>query len=105
MRIQEMRPGILHLRKKMENEGPDEYFNDTADTAIVGEQAPLPADTRTVEAVSDLEQPRWSLVSFERIEAGGLTYKQAIALMAELDNHGIPGLCIITDQAAYRLKS
>ena len=105
MRIQEMRPGILHLRKKMENEGADEYFDNAADPAFAAEQASLPANAATIEAVSDLEQPRWSLVSFERREAGGLTYNQAVALMAELDNHGMPGLCIITDQAASRLKS
>ena len=100
-----MRPGILHLRKKMENEGREEYFNDASDPAFAGDQQPISANAGPLEDVNDLDQPRWSLVSFERIEAGGLTYNQAVALMAELDNHGIPGLCIITDQAASRLKS
>ena len=100
-----MRPGILHLRKKMETEGPDEFFDDASDTAFAGEQRVSPAVASPSEAVSDLDQPRWSLVSFERREAGGLTYNQAVALMAELDNYGMAGLCIITDQAASRLKS
>ena len=103
MRIQEMKPGILHLRKKMENEGQQEFYeSSTADAAFAGEQ---PADVDLSATESELSQPRWSLVSFERREAGGLTYPQAVSLMAELDSKGVAGLCIITDEAASRLNS
>jgi hypothetical protein len=101
MRIQEMKPGILHLRKKMENEGRQEFYElSTADAAFAGEQ---PADVDLSATESELSEPRWSLVSFERREAGGLTYPQAVTLMSELDNNGVAGLCIVTDQAASRI--
>ncbi|MEQ1605050.1 MAG: hypothetical protein ABL999_09290 [Pyrinomonadaceae bacterium] len=53
---------------------------------------------------SDLEKSMWSVVSFNQRQAGGLTYKQAIDLLSELDAYDIPGLCIITDAAASRLN-
>ena len=60
---------------------------------------------RSVPAsASDLGEPVWSVIGFDGIEAGGLTYTQAAALMAELDRHGIAGLCIVTDGAASRIK-
>lgn len=46
---------------------------------------------------------RWSVVSFERCEASGLTYADAVRRMAELDNQRIAGLCIVTDEAAARI--
>ena len=49
---------------------------------------------------SELDEPQWSIASFEGIEAGGLTYQQATRLIAELDASGIAGLTIITDTAA-----
>jgi hypothetical protein len=103
MRIEEMKPGILHLRKKMEDDGQQEFYQpDPSDAAFAAEQA-AEIDLPTIE--SELSEPRWSLVSFDSHEAGGLTYPQAIALMSELDAVGIAGLCIITDEAASRLKS
>lgn len=51
---------------------------------------------------SDLDQPKWSLVSFDGIEAGGLTYGQATRLIEALGDNGINGLAIITDNAASR---
>lgn len=103
MRIQEMKPGILHFKKKAEDERQlEEVKMDGADTAFAAEQ---PEDVELSPFESELNQPRWSLVSFERREAGGLTYLQASRLMSELDSHGIAGLCIITDEAASRLKS
>ena len=54
------------------------------------------------EVSSELNQPRWSVVSFDKREAGGLTYRQAANLVDVLDTHGTHGLCIITDEAAKR---
>lgn len=48
----------------------------------------------------ELDEPSWSVVSFDKCEANGLTYAQAAVLMAELDFHGVAGLCIVTDEAA-----
>ena len=102
MRIQEMKSGFLHLKKRMENEGPKNYFDTptVADVMInpeTGTASPLDFDC-------ELDEPRWSVVSFEKLEAGGLTYAQASALRTELDDRGIAGLCIVSDEATSRLR-
>lgn len=61
-------------------------------------------ETKTA-AASELEEPRWSVVSFDGLAAAGLTYAQAVKMMAELDAEKIAGLCIVTDGAAANLKS
>ncbi|HEY2866935.1 MAG TPA: hypothetical protein VGJ02_07580 [Pyrinomonadaceae bacterium] len=62
--------------------------------------------TKTKEPVrvddSELDDPLWSVVSFERTEAANLTYSDAVAKIAELEKQHVPGLCIITDDAAAR---
>lgn len=52
---------------------------------------------------SELDAPLWSVVSFEGIEAGGLTYVGAREKLAELDAKRVTGLCIVTNHAAGRL--
>ncbi len=64
------------------------------------------AEKRESEPVrSDLDLPQWSLVSFDRCEASGLTYRAAIDLMAEKEAAGVYGLCIITNEAAGRVNT
>ena len=56
-------------------------------------------------AASELDSPLWSVVSFERREAGGLTYDQAVVCLSELNADGVAGLCIITDKAAKNIQN
>jgi hypothetical protein len=51
-------------------------------------------------AASELDMPRWSVVSFDKLEASGLTYDAAAKMMEEKDAAGVYGLCIVTDEAA-----
>ena len=101
MKIQEMRSGILHLNKKMENRTRNNYI-ETREPDVTevetGAGLPLVFDC-------ELDEPRWSVISFEQMEAGGLTYKQAAAFMSELDSRNVAGLCIITDEAATRIRN
>ena len=53
---------------------------------------------------SELDEQRWSVVSFRRVEAERLTYVQAAAKLSELDAKGVNGLCIVTDEAATRIS-
>lgn len=53
---------------------------------------------------SELTLPQWSVISFEDVAAGGLSYDEAAKLMAELRQQKISGLCIITDEAAARIS-
>lgn len=62
-------------------------------------EEPQPA----VEEKSELEEPVWAVVSFDRVEAGGLTYAEAVRLLAELDRAGVAGLCVITETSASRM--
>ena len=93
MRIQEMRSGLEHLRKKDEPSVRSEHI-------IEDEPADQP---QAGKVVCELDQPFWSVISFSQHEAGGLNYRQASRLVAELEHHGVSGLCIITDEAAARL--
>jgi hypothetical protein len=54
--------------------------------------------------VGELSAGMWSVVSFDKVEASGLTYQQASEKLIELQTSKTPGLCIITDSAASRLK-
>ena len=56
-------------------------------------------------ASSDLNLPIWSVISFEKVEAHGLEYHDASKLIAELEAKGVPGLCIVTAEAASRVKT
>lgn len=53
--------------------------------------------------ISELEEPRWAVLSFDKVEGGNLRYPEAVRLLSELDAKGIAGLCIVTDQTAARL--
>lgn len=66
-------------------------------------QQQMPDGTQN-EIQSELEQPLWSVVSFARREADGLTYAEAETKMAELDSSGVSGLCIVTLDAAGRVR-
>lgn len=99
MRIQEMRSGLDHLRKRSETEAKDNFFD-----FRLSLEPDLSWPDPVIVSKSELDEPRWSLVSFDQIEAGGLTYRQAAELMSLLDSHGMSGLCVITDEAAARMN-
>lgn len=52
---------------------------------------------------SGLAAPLWAVVSFEKCEAGKLSYAEAESKLDELMRRKISGLCIITDEAAERM--
>lgn len=101
MRIQEMRSGISQLSKRTADTlAPSDTFEWRELNSVS-----LSDDSETLTEIScDLELPEWSVVSFDKVEAGGLKYWQAAELVRELEAHGIAGLCIITDDAATRAR-
>ncbi len=52
---------------------------------------------------SELLEPRWSVISFEKCEASRLIYNDALGKMRALEKNGISGLCIVTDDAAAKV--
>ena len=59
----------------------------------------------TGQAASELDLPRWSVVSFDECEASGLTYYAAVKLLVEKEAAGVYGLCIVTDETGRRVKT
>ena len=53
----------------------------------------------------ELNEARWSVVSFDKCEAAGLTYALAVQKMDELLTASVYGLCIVTDEAARKVKT
>lgn len=98
MKIQEMRSGRVHLNKKPE----PVIKNNVFEMRSIGE--PIFDDVLPSAIESELERSMWSVVSFDQLQAGGLSYKQASELLLELDAYDISGLCIITDEAAARMR-
>ncbi len=94
-----MRSGLAYLRKRPETE----FVRIDLGMELFGEMTSETVDTLP-KVNSELEEPCWSVVSFDRIEAGGLTYRQAAELMILLDSHKLTGLCIVSDEAASRLN-
>ena len=45
------------------------------------------------------------VISFEGVEALDLVYEEATRLLSDLEDRGIPGLCIVTNAAAARFKT
>jgi hypothetical protein len=55
-------------------------------------------------SLSELLEPRWSVITFESCAVRGLNYDEALAWMKKLKAQGLSGLCIVTDEAADRIS-
>ena len=54
---------------------------------------------------NELRLPVWSVISFEKCEASGLTYTEAEQKLTELEAQKVSGLCIVTDEVAARITA
>lgn len=69
----------------------------------------VPKAKKSAEAVaageqsSELGEPRWSVVSFDKLIGSNLTYEAAAEQLEKLVAEKISGLCIIADEAAARM--
>ena len=79
-------------KKKIRSETTPENDENAAET-----------DFTDINIQSELRQPVWSVVSFEQCVAKNLTYGEAERKIAELDERGVSGLCLVTDAAAERI--
>lgn len=73
------------------------------------EQSAIAADSAansegSENEINELELPCWSIVSFEGVAMSGLTYDEARKWIEKLNEQNISGLCIVTDEAAARIK-
>jgi hypothetical protein len=51
---------------------------------------------------SELDQPLWSVITFNECAASGLNYAEAKRLIEQMQDE-VPGLCIVTDEAARKM--
>lgn len=51
---------------------------------------------------SELDQPRWSVVTSDELAASGLSYAEARRLVEQMSGE-VSGLCIVTNEAAAKL--
>lgn len=79
---------MLNLREKMAAKGKKKKVEAKETTGFADE----------------LNEARWSVVSFEKREAKNLTYPQAEEKLAKLDAKKVAGLCIVSDEAAARIS-
>ena len=61
----------------------------------IGAEKPLPFP-------SELDQPRWSVITFNECAATNLSYEEAKRLVEQM-SADVPGLCIVTDEAAQKM--
>ncbi|HTH38679.1 MAG TPA: hypothetical protein VL572_11965 [Pyrinomonadaceae bacterium] len=54
---------------------------------------------------SELDKPLWSVISFGRVEALGLRHEEATRILSSLEDRGVSGLSIVTNDAAARVKT
>jgi hypothetical protein len=52
---------------------------------------------------NELREAIWSVISFDKCEASGLTYTEAEQKLSELEAQKVSGLCIVTDETAARI--
>jgi hypothetical protein len=81
----------------------DETPETKSEEAENEKQSPENENSSEEIVLSELNEPMWSVVSFENSLKNSLTYDEALELMEESKKQKISGLCIITDEAAQRL--
>lgn len=52
----------------------------------------------------ELREARWSVISFDKCEAKNLIYAEAEKKLEELFAQNVSGLCIVTDEAAAKIR-
>jgi hypothetical protein len=71
------------------------------ETKIVEEKEIVPDEGELI--LSEMRQPIWSVISFEKSVKSGMTYDEALKMMKKLKTEKVSGLCIVTDEAASRI--
>ena len=74
------------------------------ETAHENEVAPVEITEADIAYGSELEEPRWSVISYDGHSVNGLSYEKAQEYVDKLNKEGVSGLCIVADEAALRMK-
>jgi hypothetical protein len=68
-------------------------------------QSEEPISPETQDFKSELRERIWSVISFDKCEAAGLTYAEAEQKLTELEAQKFSGLCIVADEVAARIAA
>ncbi len=91
--------------KAFEIQVKEEKHQMTEAEATAKENA-APNDPESIEGFgSELQQPIWSVVSFESVAVSGLHYDEAVRWVEKLNSQKVSGLCSVTDEAAGRVSN
>ncbi len=90
-------------------ETSEEYTQEVEQTLPESEEISVetPAEFNQIvseNTLSELLEPRWSVITFESCAVRGLNYDEATTWLGKLKNQGLSGLCIVTDEAAERIS-
>ncbi|REJ77373.1 MAG: hypothetical protein DWQ47_13380 [Acidobacteria bacterium] len=62
------------------------------------------AEDEAERSPSELHEKVWAVISFGGPVATELTFDEAVAKIAEVEGKDLPGLCIVSNDAAERMK-
>ena len=91
----------IHRTADMENEKVEPNEMPTAHENV----APAADDRLEDNSPSELNQKRWSIITFEQCVAKNMTYFEAVQKLHELKKQNEAGLCIVADEAAARVSN
>ncbi len=89
----------------MKTKKEESQESDEAATAQNTEIAPAAEAVSDENFSSELNEPLWSVISFEKLEAKNLTYDEAAQKLKKFAAEGVSGLCIVTDEAAAKISN
>ena len=94
--------GTAHQKAEMEEQKTEETGEMPGTQENAASAGALSAGE---DYASELHEPRWAVVTFDRCAASGLTYDQAAEHLKRLEAEKVSGLCIVPDEAAERLAA
>ena len=63
-----------------------------------------PEQEEPAEETNDLREPLWAVIAFDGPIATGLTYDEAMEKISAISEDKKPGLCVVTNEVAERMK-
>ncbi|MGI8788448.1 MAG: hypothetical protein ACR2HG_11885 [Pyrinomonadaceae bacterium] len=88
----------------MEAESEKNPKAEKSKTARKNKVAPSVKKASEENFTSELNAPRWSVVSFENRLASHLTYAEAARKLKDFAAKKVSGLCVVTDEVGEKVK-
>ncbi len=96
-------PSIQEV-SKMKRKSKDKSEKRETSANLLGEAVLFEDTDAGAKFSSELNESRWSIVTFAGVAARGLAHAEALKYLENLDKQNVSGLCIVTDEAAARIS-